>query len=313
MKIGIVVPCYNEQAVLPETVSRLGALLARMAAQGQISADSGVWLVDDGSTDATWEGIRLAVRQDARFHGIRLSRNRGHQSALLAGLELAKGDAVITIDADLQDDVTVIEKMVDLCRGGSDIVYGVRRSRATDSRFKRMSAELYYSLLARMGVEVVFNHADYRLMSRRALDALHQYSEVNLFLRGIIPQLGFTTATVPYDRAERFAGESKYPLRKMLSLAVNGITSFSVMPLRLIAVMGFLVCLFSAGMVAWVLYGSMIMHDVIPGWASSVIPVYFLGGVQLLSIGVIGEYVGKIYLETKRRPRFLIQEEIGNG
>jgi glycosyltransferase involved in cell wall biosynthesis len=310
MNIGIVVPCYDEQDVLPETVSRLGTLLTKMMEKGQIGAESGVWLVDDGSTDATWECIRAAAGQDARIHGVRLSRNRGHQNALLAGLERAKGDAIITIDADLQDDITVIEKMVDLASGGCDIVYGVRRSRTTDTRLKRMSAELYYSLLAQMDVDVVFNHADYRLMSRRALDALHRYAEVNLFLRGIIPQLGFTTATVPYDRVERFAGESKYSMRKMLSLAINGVTSFSVMPLRLIAVMGLLVCLFSVAMVLRVLYGTLVLHDVIPGWASSVIPIYFLGGVQLLSIGVIGEYVGKIYLETKRRPRFLIQEEI---
>lgn len=310
INIGIVVPCYNEQEVLSETVSRLGALLTRMTASGQIGAASGVWFVDDGSSDGTWEGIRAATQQDVRFHGIRLSRNRGHQNALLAGLERAHGDAIITIDADLQDDITVIEKMVELCIGGSDIVYGVRQSRATDTRLKRISAEFYYSLLARVGVEVVFNHADYRLMSRRALDALQRYSEVNLFLRGIIPQLGFTTATVPYDRAERFAGESKYPVRKMLSLAINGITSFSVMPLRLIAVLGLLVCLFSVVMVVRVFYGALVLHSVIPGWASSVIPIYFLGGVQLLSIGVIGEYVGKIYLETKRRPRFLVQEEI---
>ena len=310
MNIGIVVPCCNEKDVLPETVSRLGALLTRLTESGLISSESSVWLVDDGSTDTTWECVCAAARQDERFHGIRLSRNCGHQNALLAGLESAKGDAVVTIDADLQDDLSVIEKMVGLCIGGSDIVYGVRASRATDTRFKRMSAELYYALLARMGVNVVFNHADYRLMSRRALDALHEYSEVNLFLRGIIPQLGFTTTTVPYDRAERFAGESKYPMRKMLSLALNGITSFSIMPLRLIAMLGLLVCLFSVVMVAWVLYGSLALHDVVPGWASSVIPIYFLGGVQLLSIGVIGEYVGKIYLETKRRPRFLVQEEV---
>lgn len=310
INIGIVVPCYNEQEVLPETVNRLAALLTRMTERGRITAESGVWLVDDGSKDSTWEIVRSAARDDARFHGVRLSRNRGHQNALLAGLEAAKGDAIITIDADLQDDITVIERMVELSIGGSDIVYGVRQSRATDTLVKRMTAELYYGLLKRVGVEVVFNHADYRLMSRRALDALNRYSEVNLFLRGIIPQLGFTTATVPYDRAERFAGESKYPMRKMFGLAVDGITSFSVMPLRLIAVLGLLICLFSAAMVVWVMYGSLVLHNVIPGWTSSVVPIYFLGGVQLLSIGVIGEYVGKIYLETKRRPRFLVQDEV---
>ncbi len=308
--IGIVVPCYNEQEVLPETVSRLATLLTRMTANGQVSPESAVWLVDDGSKDRTWSLIREAAEGDARFHGVKLSRNRGHQNALLAGLEVAKGDAIVTIDADLQDDITVIEKMVDLSAAGVDIVYGVRDSRATDTAMKRMTAELYYTLLARLGVEIVFNHADYRLMSRRSLDALSRYAEVNLFLRGIIPQLGFTTATVPYDRAERFAGESKYPLGKMLALAINGVTSFSVMPLRMIAALGLLICLGSVAMIAWVLFGSLVLHDVIPGWASSVVPIYFLGGVQLFSIGVIGEYVGKIYLETKRRPRFLIQEEI---
>lgn len=310
MKIGIVVPCYNEQEVLPETVSRLSELLSRMTGDGHIAAESGVWLIDDGSQDSTWEQIRAAAARDQRFHGVKLSRNRGHQNALLAGLEVAKGDAIVTLDADLQDDITVIEKMVDLNEAGIDIVFGVRESRTTDTRLKRMTAELYYALLGRMGVEIVFNHADYRLMSRRAVEALSRYSEVNLFLRGIIPQLGFTTATVPYDRAERFAGESKYPLSKMLALAVNGITSFSVVPLRIFAALGLIICVFSAAMIAWVLFGSLVLHDVIPGWASSVLPVYFLGGVQLFGIGVIGEYVGKIYLETKRRPRFLIQEVI---
>jgi glycosyltransferase involved in cell wall biosynthesis len=309
-RLAIVVPCFNEQEVLPETLKRLKLLLGDLAARGKVSADSGVWFVDDGSWDTTWAQIAEAAQDDARFHGVRLSRNRGHQNALLAGLRAAQGDAVVSIDADLQDDLSVIEKMVDLFAAGIDIVYGVRTSREVDTFFKRLTAEGYYHVLRRMGVQVVFNHADYRLMSRRALDALEAYSEVNLFVRGIIPQLGFTTATVGYERAERHAGESKYPLRKMLALALNGITSFSVVPLRMIAGLGLAVCLFSILMIGWVVFGTLVMRSVVPGWASSVIPTYFLGGVQLFSIGVIGEYVGKIYLETKRRPLFFVQEEV---
>lgn len=309
IRLAIVVPCYNEEEVLPETVARLGGLLGHMVQGGKIAADSGVWLVDDGSRDRTWAMIREAAAEDGRFHGVRLSRNRGHQNALLAGLDAAEGDAVVTIDADLQDDVGVIEQMVDLHRAGVDIVYGVRGSRTTDTAFKRSTAELYYRVLGRMGVHVVFNHADYRLMSRRAIEALAGFTEVNLFLRGIVPQLGFTTATVTYERAARFAGESKYPFRKMLALAVNGITSFSVVPLRLIAGLGLVVCALSLAAAAWVMFGRIVMNNVIPGWASSVIPTYLLGGVQLFSTGVIGEYVGKIYLETKRRPRFFISEQ----
>lgn len=309
IRLAIVVPCYNEEEVLPETVSRLGELLTGLISAGKITPDSGAWLVDDGSRDRTWELIRNYSAADHRINGVKLSRNRGHQNALLAGLEAAQGDAVVTIDADLQDDVSVIEKMVDLNAAGIDIVYGVRQSRTADTGFKRITAQGYYRILASMGVTIVFNHADYRLMSRRAIEALAEFTEVNLFLRGIVPQLGFPTATVAYDRSERFAGESKYPLRKMLSLAVNGITSFSVVPLRLIAGLGMAVCLFSAIMILWVVYGKL-TGGVIPGWASTVLPTYFLGGVQLFSIGVIGEYVGKIYLETKRRPPFFIEEQV---
>ena len=308
MRLAIVVPCYNEEAVLPETVRHLLALLDDLAAAGKVSADSGAWLVDDGSHDRTWSMIREAAARDSRIHGVKLSRNRGHQNALLAGLDAAEGDAVVSVDADLQDDLGVVGKMVDLHAAGVDIVYGVRQSRGSDTAFKRFTAEGYYRVLARLGVQVVFNHADYRLMSRRALDALAEYREVNLFLRGIVPQLGFTTATIAYDRSERFAGESKYSLRRMVALAVNGITSFSVVPLRLIAALGLLICLFSLLMIGWVLVGAWVRNSVVPGWASSVIPIYLLGGVQLFSIGVIGEYVGKIYLETKRRPRFFVQE-----
>ncbi|WP_404711973.1 glycosyltransferase family 2 protein [Sphingomonas sp. MMS24-J13] len=308
IRLAIVVPCYNEEKALPVTVRRLGQLLADLAGAGKIAATSGVWLIDDGSADGTWTLIRETAGKDPRFHGVKLSRNRGHQNALLAGLDAAEGDAIVTIDADLQDDTSVIEKMVDLNAAGIDIVYGVRRSRTADSAFKRATAESYYRILGFMGVQIVFNHADYRLMSRRAIAALERFTEVNLFLRGIVPQLGFATATVAYDRHERTAGESKYPVRRMISLAIDGITSFSVVPLRMIAAVGIMVCLFSVAAISWVLYGKIFRGDVLPGWASSVIPIYLLGGVQLFSIGVIGEYVGKIYLETKRRPRFFIEE-----
>jgi glycosyltransferase involved in cell wall biosynthesis len=306
--LGIVVPCYNEEEVLPETGKRLLELMDRLQAADLIKADSSIYFVDDGSKDRTWEIIQELAQRDSRIHGVKLSRNKGHQNALLAGLSVAKGEALVTVDADLQDDINVIQEMVKLFLAGTEIVYGVRRSRATDTAFKRGTAQIYYKLLEKMGVEIVYNHADYRLMSRRAVEHLQEYSEVNLFLRGIVPLLGFNAATVYYDRTERFAGESKYPLRRMLALAFDGITSFSVTPLRFIAAVGVMVFIASFGMVAWVIYGRLFMNTAIPGWASSVIPIYFLGGIQLLSIGVVGEYVAKIYLETKRRPRFAIEK-----
>ena len=307
IKLGIVVPCFNEEQVLPETARRLLSLLNSLEADGLATPGSSVYFVDDGSTDRTWSLIEALAGSDPRVHGIKLSRNRGHQNALLAGLFCAQGDALVSIDADLQDDVSVIRTMVERHLGGSEIVFGVRQSRSTDTRFKRGTAELFYKLLAALGVDIVHNHADYRLMGRRALQALGTYSEVNLFLRGIVPLLGFPTAMVHYDRAERFAGESKYPLRKMLALAADGITSFSIAPLRLIALLGVIVSFFSISMVGWVLYGKLFLDTAIPGWASSVIPIYFLGGVQLLSIGILGEYIAKIYLETKRRPRYTVE------
>jgi glycosyltransferase involved in cell wall biosynthesis len=306
--LGIVVPCYNEEEVLPETGKRLLELMDRLQAADLIKADSSIYFVDDGSKDKTWEIIQELAQRDSRIHGVKLSRNKGHQNALLAGLSVAKGEALVTVDADLQDDINVIQEMVKLFLAGTEIVYGVRRSRATDTAFKRGTAQIYYKLLEKMGVEIVYNHADYRLMSRRAVEHLQEYSEVNLFLRGIVPLLGYNAATVYYDRTERFAGESKYPLRRMLALAFDGITSFSVTPLRFIAAVGVVVFIASFGMVAWVMYGRLFMNTAIPGWASSVIPIYFLGGIQLLSIGVLGEYVAKIYLETKRRPRFAIEK-----
>jgi glycosyltransferase involved in cell wall biosynthesis len=309
-RLSIVVPCYNEQEVLPETVARLRRLLDDLTAKRRIAPDSHVIFVDDGSRDRTWELIRGFHDVDSRMRGVRLSANRGHQTALLAGLFAADGDAIASIDADLQDDVDAIGAMVENYLAGSDVVYGVRQSRKVDSGFKRSTAEWYYTILGLLGVKIVHNHADFRLLSRRALEALKQYSEVNLFVRGIVPLLGYPSSIVHYDRAKRFAGESKYPLRKMLALAADGVTSFTAFPLRLIALLGVLVSLLSVGMVAWVLWVRFMSGEAVPGWASSVIPVYFLGGLQLLSIGVVGEYVSKLYFEAKRRPRYFIQDTL---
>ncbi len=304
--IGLVVPCYNEEEVLAETTSRLLELLARMQSDGLISTDSSVFYIDDGSRDRTWSLIQSLSAQHPAICGIKLSRNRGHQNALMAGLLVATGDALISVDADLQDDLDVIPRMVTALRAGDEIVYGVRRKRTTDTFFKRFTAEGYYKLLAAMGVQIIFNHADYRLMSRRTLESLREYKEVNLFLRGLMPLLGYRTSTVEYDRAERFAGESKYPIGKMLALAWQGVTSFSTYPLRLITGIGTFISLVSLGLASWALITRLFTSEALPGWASTVIPMYFLGGVQLLSLGVIGEYVAKIYNETKGRPRFHI-------
>ena len=311
MMLSIIVPCYNEEAVLPETARRLAALLGELVSREKLSGDSHVVFVDDGSRDQTWSIIESLARDAPVYRGLKLSRNRSHQNALLAGLQHAQGDITISVDADLQDDLSAIEAMVDAHAAGADIVYGVRKRRDRDSFFKRASAEAYYRLLARFGVEVVFNHADYRLMSRRALAALAQFGETNLFLRGIIPQLGFPSAIVYYDRAERFAGESKYPLRKMLAFAWQGISSFSAAPLHLVTGLGLLVSLGSMGFSAWALWVWLFTEHAVPGWTSTVVPLVFLGGVQLLSIGILGEYVAKIYSETKRRPAYFLEKQIG--
>jgi glycosyltransferase involved in cell wall biosynthesis len=306
--LNIVVPCFNEEEALPHTVRRLSGLLDELVERGKIAPESVVFLVDDGSRDRTWSVITALAGEHAFVRGVRLSRNRGHQNALLAGLFHASGEAVISIDADLQDDLGAIEQMIDAYEAGSDVVFGVRRRRGTDTFFKRFTATGYYRLLARMGVDVVYNHADYRLLSRRAIEALREYREVNIFVRGIVPQLGFPSAVVMYDRAERIAGESKYPLRKMLAFAWQGITSFSAVPLRLITAIGIIVSLGSFGVTIWALVASLFTSTVVPGWASTVLPIYFLGGIQLLCIGIIGEYVAKIYMESKHRPRYFIQE-----
>jgi glycosyltransferase involved in cell wall biosynthesis len=306
--LSIVVPCYNEQEVLPTTLKRLVEVREKLIIEGFICSDSTITFVDDGSRDQTWQLIEDGARQHAGVHGIKLSKNSGHQNALVAGLFTVKSDMVVSVDADLQDDLGAIREMLIKYHTGIDIVYGVRSHRDSDTFFKRLSAEYFYRLLKVLGVDVVFNHADYRLMSRAAIEALKQYKEVNLYLRGIIPQLGFSTGTVSYKRAERFAGESKYPLRKMLALAWNGLTSFSPSPLRWITLIGFIMSLFSFGIGGWALTATLFFHTAIPGWASTVIPMYFLGGIQLLSVGIIGEYISKIYLESKGRPRFIIEK-----
>jgi glycosyltransferase involved in cell wall biosynthesis len=304
--LAVVIPCYNEEEVLPETVKQLTALMQEMEQEKLIDTGSAIWFVDDGSKDKTWE----LIEGNSYIRGLKLARNRGHQNALLAGLENATGDVLISIDADLQDDIQVLKAMMAEYHKGIDVVYGVRSVRELDTPFKRITAEGYYHLLKKMGVNIVFNHADFRLMSRRAIEALKAYEEVNLFLRGIIPTIGFPSSTVEYARAARFAGESKYPLKKMLALAADGITSFSAVPLRLIAALGFIIFLCSVGLSTWVFFVKLFTSNATPGWASSVLPMYLLGGIQLLSIGVLGEYVAKMYMETKKRPRYFIQEKI---
>jgi len=309
--LSLVLPCYNEQEVLPETTARLQAMLARLKANGEIAEGSAIYYVDDGSRDRTWEMIHDYAERNADVCGIKLSRNRGHQNALLCGLLTAPGDILISLDADLQDDLEAIPQMIQRYREGSEIVFGVRRKRTKDTFFKRFSAESYYKFLAMMGVQIVYNHADYRLMSRRAVESLRGYDETHLFLRGLVPQLGYKGAIVEFDRAERFAGESKYPLTKMLSLAWQGVTSFSAYPLRLITGIGMMISVISLVMAAWAVLTKLFTANALPGWASTVIPMYFLGGVQLLSLGIIGEYVAKIFESSKKRPRFHVESLCG--
>lgn len=308
--LSIVVPCYNEEECLRETSKQLVRILSELAAAGKVDEESYVYFVDDGSTDSTWTLIEQLSFADRRVHGIRLPANSGHQNALMAGLLTVPGDAVVSIDADLQDDVSAIEAMVSAHRDGAEIVYGVRRSRSSDTFFKRVTADTYYRLLELLGIKIIRNHADYRLLSRSALRALAQFKETNLFLRGLIPQLGFKSASIYYDRRERTAGETKYPLPKMLALAADGITSFSAIPLRLITALGFAIWMVSLGISAWALWGKMFGKAVVPGWTSIVLPMYLLGGVQLFCIGIIGQYLSKIYMETKARPRFIIDKVI---
>jgi glycosyltransferase involved in cell wall biosynthesis len=308
--LSIVIPCYNEQEVLLETANQIAALLDRLITGKRIGADSHVIWVDDGSIDRTSPTIEALCGKSSLMRGLKLSRNRGHQNALLAGLLSAKGDIVVSIDADLQDDPELIVEMIQANAAGADVVLAVRRSRATDSAFKRLTAELYYRALRWMRIEITYNHGDYRLLSRRAIEALRQYGESNLFLRALVMQLGYNTAIVSYDRAPRFAGHSKYPLRKMIALGLEGVTAFSTMPLRLITLVGFMVSFFSFLLGAWALLTAFFSFSVVPGWASTVIPIYLMCGVQLICLGIMGEYIGKIYHETKRRPRFTIETEL---
>lgn len=309
----VVIPCYKEEEVLPETSKRMKEKMNTLISKGKISEKSRVMFVNDGSTDRTWEIIRDLHSKDKLFSGVNLSRNRGHQNALLAGLMTAKNyaDMVISMDADLQDDINAIDEMVDKYYEGCDVVYGVRSSRAKDTFFKKFTAEGFYKIMKAMGADIVFNHADYRLMSKRALEGLAEFKEVNLFLRGIVPEIGYKSGIVEYERAERFAGESKYPLKKMLSFAFDGITSFSIKPIRFIMDLGFLISFVSVIALIWSicvkLWGSSEA-----GWASIMASIWLIGGIELLSIGVIGEYVGKMYKETKHRPRFIIESVLNN-
>lgn len=305
----IVIPCYKEQEVLHETASRLQTKMERLISANKISPESRVMFVNDGSTDQTWPIICELHEKNPLFSGVNLSRNRGHQNALLAGLMTAKdcADMVISMDADLQDDINAVDEMVDKFYEGCDIVYGVRSSREKDTFFKKFTAEGFYRVMNFLGADTVFNHADYRLMSKRALEGLEQFKEVNLFLRGIVPMIGYKTGVVEYERGERFAGESKYPLKKMLAFAMEGITSLSTKPLQYITGLGFLIFAVSILMLIYFI-ARWAVGGTVAGWASVICSVWAIGGLILLSIGVMGEYVGKIYMETKARPRFIIQD-----
>ncbi len=308
-RLYVVIPCYNEEEVLPETSKQLKSKMEDLIAKGKIAPDSKVCFVNDGSKDDTWNMIRELHEENKLFSGINLSRNRGHQNALLAGLSTVTdlADMVISMDADLQDDINAMDEMIDKYLAGCDVVYGVRSSRQKDTFFKKITAQSFYKLMNSMGASTVYNHADYRLLSRRVLEALKGYKEVNLFLRGIVPLIGFKSDVVYYERGERFAGESKYPLSKMLAFAVEGITSLSVKPIRFITGLGFFIFLFSIVILIY----SLIRHytgETIQGWTTLMVSIWAIGGLILLSLGVVGEYVGKIYLETKARPRFIVEE-----
>jgi glycosyltransferase involved in cell wall biosynthesis len=310
--IAIVVPCYNEEDVLPETASRIHTKIKTLISHTLISEKSNVVFIDDGSKDNTWKLITQYHHENPdAFYGIKLSKNCGHQNALLCGLLAVENlcDAAISLDADLQDDIEVIDTMIEQYKNGSEIVYGVRSLRKTDAVFKRFTAHCFYSLMNKLGANIIYNHADYRLMGRNALSALAKYREVNLFLRGIVPLLGFKTAVVPYVRAERFAGESKYPLRKMLAFAFEGITSFSIKPIRMVTALGILLFCISIGMIVWFFFRHYTGHT-ITGWSSMICSLWAIGGLILFSIGIVGEYIGKIYLETKQRPRFHVEKHL---
>ncbi len=311
MKLGIVIPCYNEEEGLTETTKRLTLLINEMIENEDISKDSFICYVDDGSKDKTWELIERFGKESAIFKGIKLSRNFGHQNALIAGLMQLKdsADALISMDADLQDDINIVKDFVQKYKEGYEVVYGVREDRSKDTKFKRGTAEFFYKFQNFMGIESIHNHADYRLLSKKALEALSQFKEVNLFLRGIVPLLGFRSCSVYYARAERFAGETKYPLKKMILFALDGITSFSIVPLHMISLTGFILFMFSLLAIIWVIVEKLIFGDTVQGWSSTMISIYFIGGIQIMSLGVIGEYIGRNFQEGKRRPRYIIDKE----
>ena len=309
LKLGIIVPCFNEEEVLPETNKQLIEIINSLVQLGKISSSSRVYYVDDGSTDGTWRLIEsLSIANSNHIAGIKLSRNYGHQNALIAGLFSAEGDALITIDADLQDDVNAIESMVDKHLEGFDIVYGVRNKRKNDTIFKRITANLFYSLMQTLGAKIVKNHADFRLLSRNSINSLKKFREVSLFLRGIVPLIGLNSTTVYYSRDKRLLGQSKYPTRKMLNFAVQGITSFSITPLRIVTITGLLIFTLSIMMTAYYFSLWLFTDRVLPGWSSIVLPMYLLGGIQVLFLGILGEYLGKVYEEVKNRPRFIIEK-----
>ncbi|WP_294406141.1 glycosyltransferase family 2 protein [uncultured Ruminococcus sp.] len=307
----IVIPCYNEEEMLPITAKEIMKKMDALTAAGKISPKSKVMFVDDGSKDKTWQIISQLNSMSDMFTGVKLSRNKGHQNALLAGLMTAKNyaDIIVSMDADLQDDINAIDGFLEKRAEGCDIVYGVRSSREKDTAFKRNTAQAYYKILEKMGVEITYNHADYRLMSKRAVEALAEFKEVNLFLRGLVPMVGYKSDIVTYVRNERVAGESKYPLKKMISFAVEGITSLSVKPIRFITTIGIIVFLVSLIMLLYFLI-TWAVGSTVRGWASTITSVWAIGGLQLLAIGIIGEYIGKIYLETKARPKFIIEKNL---
>ena len=310
----MVIPCYNEEAVLRETASRMKEKYVSLIERGFISPESRIVFVNDGSKDSTWQIIEeLHCSEPAFFSGIDLARNSGHQNAVLAGLMTVKDicDMAITMDADLQDDINAIDAMIEKYNEGCQVVYGVRSARKTDTFFKRFTAESFYRFMKAMGADIVYNHADFRLMSRRVLQELDGFREVNLFLRGIVPLIGFKSANVYYERSERFAGESKYPLKKMLAFAVNGITSFSTKPLKLITGIGFLMSLISAAAIIWAFVVKILGHSEL-GWSSTMCSIWFIGGIQILALGIIGEYIGKIYAEVKQRPRYIVANFIND-
>jgi Glycosyltransferases involved in cell wall biogenesis len=310
----MVIPCYNEEAVLHETASRMKAKYTVLTERGMISPESRIVFVNDGSKDSTWQIIEELHRSEPGFFsGINLSRNSGHQNAVLAGLMTVKDicDMAITMDADLQDDINAIDAMVEKYNEGCQVVYGVRSARKTDTFFKRFTAESFYRFMKSMGADIVYNHADFRLMSRRVLQELDGFREVNLFLRGIVPLIGFKSANVYYERSERFAGESKYPLKKMLAFAVNGITSFSTKPLKLITAIGFIMSLISTAAIVWAFVVKILGHSEL-GWSSTMCSIWLIGGIQILALGIIGEYIGKIYAEVKQRPRYIVADFIND-